>query len=124
MQSTEIRLVRLVLASIWLTTSALSLGLYPVEQSLTLLNRTGLQGQSAISALVLGAATDAFMGLATLFRPSRALWLAQGMLVVAYTSIITYALPEFWLHPFGPILKNLAVLTLIWLLFKHQQEAT
>ena len=64
--------------------------------------------------------SGAALGLLTVFRPSRFLWQAQAMLIGAYTLIISVWLPEFWLHPFGPVLKNLPVLMLLWLLNKNE----
>jgi hypothetical protein len=34
-----------------------------------------------------------------------------------YTIIITFKLPEFWLHPYGPILKNLPMLAALYMLY-------
>jgi hypothetical protein len=43
----------------------------------------------------------------------------QALLIVAYTAIISVRLPGFWLHPYGPLTKNLpllaAIATLAWL---------
>jgi hypothetical protein len=50
-------------------------------------------------------------------RDRRVLWLVQMMLIVGYTIIISIGLPEFWLHPYGPILKNLPMLAAIYLLY-------
>jgi DoxX-like family len=58
--------------------------------------------------------------LLTVFAPSKTLWQAQALLVLIYTVVISIYLPEFWLHPFGPILKNIPFLTLLWLLYKHE----
>lgn len=119
MDATDRRLIRLTLAAMWLATGALSLGIYPRADSLSLLERIGLHGTTALITLYLAAALDIVLGLLTLFRPSQFLWQAQAMLIVAYTLIISLWLPEFWLHPFGPILKNLPVLMLLWLLNKY-----
>lgn len=119
MDATDRRLIRLTLAAMWLATGALSLGIYPRADSLSLLERVGLHGTTALITLYLAAALDIVLGLLTLFRPSQFLWQAQAMLIVAYTLIISLWLPEFWLHPFGPILKNLPVLMLLWLLNKY-----
>jgi hypothetical protein len=40
--------------------------------------------------------------------------------VLGYTAIITVALPEQWLHPYGPVVKNLPLLAAILAL--HQLE--
>lgn len=120
MDATDLRLMRLTLAAMWLVTGALSLGIYPQAESLDLLERVGLQGAIAAATLYLAATLDIAPGLLTVFRPGRFLWQAQAMLIVAYTLIISLWLPEFWLHPFGPVLKNLPVLMLLWLLDKNE----
>lgn len=120
MDAADRRLIRLTLAAMWLTTGALSLGIYPQTDSLGLLERVGLHGATALTTLYLAAALDIALGLLTLFRPGKALWQAQFALIVIYTLIISLWLPEFWLHPFGPILKNLPVLMLLWLLYKSE----
>ncbi|MEK8032846.1 DoxX-like family protein [Ideonella sp. DXS29W] len=62
------------------------------------------------------AAVDLLLGAATLARPGKALWWAQIGLIVLYTVIISWKLPEFWLHPYGPVLKNLPILAALSLL--------
>jgi hypothetical protein len=36
--------------------------------------------------------------------------------VLGYTLIITIQLPEHLTHPFGPIVKNLPILVVLWML--------
>lgn len=122
MNTVETRSIRLTLSAVWLVTGALSLGIYPLEDSLALLSRIGLVGTSALLALYLGAITDIALGLLTLFVRSKSLWIVQGLLILAYTLIISIGMPEFWLHPFGPLLKNLPILLLLWLLYQHAGE--
>lgn len=108
----------MALATIWLVTGLLSLGIYPEQQSLELIARLGLFDTPARVMLYLAAALNIMLGLLTIFLPQKKLWLLQALLVLIYTLLITVWLPEFWLHPFGPILKNIAVLTLLWLLYR------
>lgn len=119
MNSADLRLVRVTLAVIWVMTGILSLGIYPRQNSLDLLSRVGLHGESALPALYLAAAIDIALGLLTLLIRKKILWAFQALLICLYTLIITFWLPEFWLHPFGPVLKNLAVLMLLWLLYRY-----
>ena len=114
----EIKIIRMSLATIWLVTGFLSLGIYPEQQSLELLARLGLYDSPARIVLYLAAVLNIIFGLLTLFVTQKTLWLFQVLLVLIYTLLIAVWLPEFWLHPFGPILKNIAVLTLIWLLYR------
>ena len=108
------------MALIWLFTAVVSLWLYPVQSSLSLLNAVGLHGALASTALYAGISIDILLGIGSLSFPSRTLWVIQAAVIAAYTLIITIALPEFWFHPFGPLLKNLAVLALLWLLYRHE----
>ncbi len=111
--------LRWSIALVWIWTGVVSLGLYPRAESLALLARTGLTGALADVALYGAAALDLFLGAATLLmRRRRWLWIAQFVLILAYTIIITIKLPEFWLHPYGPILKNLPLLACIALLYR------
>jgi uncharacterized protein YbjT (DUF2867 family) len=112
-------LLRWSIALVWIWTGIVSLGLYPRAASLDLLARTGLTGALADVALYSAAALDLAFGAATLLMQRRRwLWLAQFALILAYTIIITFKLPEYWLHPYGPILKNLPLLACIALLYR------
>ncbi|HUP98813.1 MAG TPA: SDR family oxidoreductase [Usitatibacter sp.] len=109
------------IAFVWLATAAVSAGLYPVADSLQLLARVGLTGKHALVALYGAALLDLVMGIATLaLRRRRALWVTQAVLMLGYTAIITFALPEQWLHPYGPVTKNLPMLAALW--FLHATE--
>jgi DoxX-like family len=120
MQSPDIRLMRYSLAIVWIVTGILSFGIYPQQDSFALLARIGIEGSAASAALYLGSTANIVFGLMTLFAPSKTLWQVQAALVIIYTVVISIYLPEFWLHPFGPILKNIPFLTLLWLLCKHE----
>jgi len=84
----------------------------------------GLRGSLAKAALYTASAFDLVLGLATLASfalraaARRLLWLAQIVLMLGYTVIITVWLPEQWLHPFGPILKNVVLLATLVLLYR------
>ncbi len=117
---TALPLLRLAMAFVWLWTAAVSLGLFPVEDSLELLRRTGLPEAATVPALYGAALLDLCFGVLTLAwrGPGRRwLWLGQMALILGYTAILTVRLPEFWLHPFGPLSKNLPMLAALALLY-------
>lgn len=120
MHPIEIQITRYALAAVWLVTGIISLGIYPVEDSLKLLARVGFHGTFAVVTLYFEALLDIAIGLLTLTKPSQWLWRLQTTIIVGYTAVISVFLPEFWLHPFGPLLKNLPILTLLWLLYRHE----
>jgi len=110
-------LLRVSIAAMWFIAAIVSLGPYPVERSLALLVSIGLPAAVAPLALYGAAALDFALGVLTLWpRRARALWNVQIALVIAYTLIISWRLPELWLEPFGPVAKNLPILALLLVL--------
>ncbi len=115
--------LRMSLAAVWLVAGIVSMGVYPVDESYALLARVGITGSIAPVALYGAAALDFAFGLGTLFlHRRRLLWIAQVTLIGVYTITITFFLPEFWLHPFGPLIKNLPILAVILLLYELEKH--
>jgi uncharacterized protein YbjT (DUF2867 family) len=116
-------LLRVTLGLLWLVTGLLSLGIYPLEDSYTLLARLGLVGIPATVALYGAAVLDIGLGLATLAR-YRIQWvgLTQVALMLGYSLLISLGLSELWLHPFGPVTKNipLIVATLVMMVLERR----
>lgn len=114
-------LLRASVALVWIGSGVVSLGLYPVEESLAMLARVGLAHPwvlygAAFLDIALGAAVYAV-------KRRRWLWRLQIALIVAYSAIIAVWLPELWLHPFGPLLKNLPMLATILALHELEERA-
>jgi uncharacterized protein YbjT (DUF2867 family) len=111
-------MLRISIALVWIWTGIVSLGLYPTQDSYELLARVGV-GPALAPLMLYGAAVlDLLVGLATLVMSRLGwLWLLQLAVILGYTVIITFKLPEFWLHPYGPLSKNLVMLAAIYLLY-------
>lgn len=115
-------MLQLSLAAVWLVTAWVSLFSFPQQESHALLARTGVP--AALQPLMLWGASlaDLALGLLTLaagwlsWRARRTLWWAQIALIGFYSFVITLRLPEFWAHPYGPMLKNLPIFALLVLL--------
>ena len=117
-------LLRITIALMWLWTGVVSLGLYPVQASYELLAQVGLSGRAAVAALYGAALLDIAFGVATLtMRKRRTLWVLQLATIIAYTALITVYLPTFWLHPYGPILKNLPVVAAIYAMYALEEPS-
>jgi hypothetical protein len=98
----------------WIWTALVSLGLYPVQDSLALLGKVGLHGFAASCSLYGAALLDLLMGLWVLTgKKTRLAVRTQLVLILSYTAILSFFIPELWLHPFGPLLKNIPVMMLI-----------
>ncbi len=93
-----------------------------MQASYELLARSGVP--AALAPLMLyGAATfDLLLGLAILLVRRRWVWGMQLALVGFYTVYIALRLPEFLLHPYGPLTKNLPMLAAIWLLYELEEK--
>jgi hypothetical protein len=113
--------LRWTVVVVWLWTAIVSSVVYPAELSYDLLARTGIPPGLRPLMLYGASAFDLAMGLGILFLPRRGrrwLWLAQLALIGFYTVVIALKLPEFLVHPYGPLIKNLPMLAAIWLLYE------
>jgi hypothetical protein len=98
------------LVAVWVGSGLASFCVTP-SQANTLLAGLGLSGCSALAVAWAGAALDVVLGLALLrARWRRLVLIAQLAVMITYTALATVALPALWADPFGPLLKNLAVL--------------
>jgi uncharacterized protein YbjT (DUF2867 family) len=114
--------LRFSIAAVWIATAIVSFGLFPVEDSYRLLQRTGIPAQLQPLMLYGAAGFDLALGLGILLlRRRRWLWLAQLALIGFYSIVIAWRLPEFLLHPYGPLTKNLPMLAAIWLLYELEE---
>jgi uncharacterized protein YbjT (DUF2867 family) len=109
-------LLRWTVAAMWIVTGLVSLAVYPAADSYALLARAGISGNAAPVALVGASLLDIVLGIAALAVRRRIVWWAQIALIVLYTAVITWRLPEYWAHPYGPVLKNLPILAALLLL--------
>jgi uncharacterized protein YbjT (DUF2867 family) len=116
-------ILRWSIGAVWIITAIVSFGLYPPAQSYALLARTGIPPGLQPLMLYGAAAFDLLLGLGTLLlRRRRWLWRAQLALIGFYTVVIAIRLPEFLLHPYGPLSKNLPMLAAIWLLYQLDED--
>jgi uncharacterized protein YbjT (DUF2867 family) len=104
-------LLRLSIAFLWIWSGIVSIFFFPAEQSYQFLEASGITEDVAPIMLYGLALMDIVLGLATLFAYRiRLLILFQLTIIFLYSLTITFTLPEFWLHPFGPVLKNIPLL--------------
>lgn len=81
-----------------------------VEQRRNWLLQCGLSAPFAEPVLLAASLTDAVLGASVLLMRRQWIWPAQLVVVLCYTAIMRWRLPWFWMHPFGPLSKNLLVL--------------
>lgn len=110
-------LLRASLSLTWLYTAYVSLFVFPQAASLDLLLRAHVPAALAPASLYAAAALDAALGLGMWVRRwRRAAYMVQIGVVLFYSVVIGLWLPEYWAHPYGPMIKNLPLLALTLLL--------
>jgi uncharacterized protein YbjT (DUF2867 family) len=116
-------LLRLSIALVWLWTGWVSAFVYPVADSYRMLEQVGMP-QMLHSIVLYGAsALDFALGVATLICwRLRLVIYCQVALMLSYMAVITVALPEYWMHPFGPLIKNLPLLAASFVLLALEEE--
>lgn len=115
--------LRWSIAMVWIATAIVSAGVYPVADSYELLARTGIPQELRPLMLYGASALDLCFGFGILLlKRRRWLWLAQLLLIGFYTVVIALRLPEFLVHPYGPLTKNLPMLAAIWLLNQVERK--
>jgi hypothetical protein len=108
--------LRASLVVVWLLTALVSV-LELQGQSRALLAASGVPPGLCANALVIaGAGLDMVVGLLLWRRPSRAVYALAAANVVLMTAVATVLLPGLWLHPLGPLTKNLPILAVLWTL--------
>ena len=116
--------LRFSLGFLWLW-SGVQPALTAVDVSLDLLGRTGIAAEWQAAAFYTSSVLDVFFGILcfTKFRNYRLLWLAQFVVVLGYSMIVACRLPEMWLHPFAPLVKNVPILAALWVLGSRHERA-
>ncbi len=117
-------LLRLSIAFLWIWSGVVSIFFFPAEQSYQFLAASGITGHAAPFMLYGLAIMDIVIGCMTLTAYRiRPLILFQLTIIFLYTLMITFTLAEFWLHPFGPVLKNipLFITLLVYLILEGEK---
>jgi hypothetical protein len=116
MTPAERSFLRLSLVFVWLWTAVVSV--WELQgQSRALLVAGGVSNTEVANALVLaGAALDAILGLWLLLRPTCTAYLLALATMVLMTLVATVLSPYLWLHPLGPLSKNVPIAVVLWVL--------
>ena len=127
MNHASARLLRASLVVVWLATAVVSVWeLHGQSRELLAGLPTAWAGGHApwlpTAIILAGAAADAVLGLWLALRPGRMAYGAALLIMLAMTLLATAIHPAWWLHPFGPLTKNLPIAAILWVLL--QDEAT
>lgn len=127
MNRASAQLLRASLVVVWLATAVVSVWeLHGQSRELLAgLPTAWTEGNTSwlpTAIILAGAAADAVLGLWLALRPGRKAYGAALLMMLAMTLLATAIQPAWWLHPFGPLTKNLPIAAILWVLL--QDEAT
>jgi hypothetical protein len=115
-----LRTLRLSLVAVWLVTGVVSL----IElhgQSADLLKSAGLTQPFWIDALIWGGAgLDLLLGFALWWVPRKSVYGIALASMCLMTLIATLLSPSLWLHPLGPLLKNIPIAAVLYALIRAE----
>jgi len=112
-QNSLMKYTKYSLAFLWTFTGLTSIFFTP-EVGYEILANANITGIMANTAIYLGGLADIIIGLwmITSFK-TQLCCIVQVAFIVAYSIFLTFIDPSFWLHPFGPITKNIPIIVLI-----------
>lgn len=127
-KTSELNLLQYSLAAIWIITAVVS---YWDAQQVNGLGRqwllqNGLESRDWQNVVIgAGILWDALLGLLLLVAKKQS-WiygLALGGTILM-TLLATWLTPQIWLHPMGPLFKNLVIWAALWVLLKSSRRST
>ena len=115
-------LLRLLIGFVWIWSGVVSAFLYPQPLALELLHEVGVPVGLDVPLLYFASFLDIVIGILTLvgYRLQAVLNL-QLLVIGVYTLLLSFLAPYHWLHPFGPVLKNLPLLVSIYILSRLEK---
>lgn len=110
------------LAFLWLFTGITSVYFSP-EIGYKILASADITGSLADIAVYAGGMLDMVLGL-WVVTSLQTKWccIVQISIISLYTVLLTFIDASFWLHPFGPITKNIPIIVLIFLVMNNKVE--
>jgi len=114
--------LRYSLVLVWVWTGVVSL-LELQGQSADILTAAGIQSEAMRHWLIgAGAIFDLAIGLWLFFKPGRLVYALAFIGMCAMTLVASILLPSLWLHPLGPLSKNLPIAAGLWVLYLAQSK--
>jgi len=105
------------LSLLWIFTGLTSL-FFARDIGYQTLANVGIDGFLASFLIGAGGLVDILLGLWLLSRKQlRLCCITQVLIIVTYTLLLSMIAPSYWLHPFGPVTKNIPILVLIGLVY-------
>ena len=116
------RALRLSIVFVWLWTALVSMWEFHGTSADLLAGIGAYPTWIKPSLIASGALTDLLLGLWLWRRPSCTAYAWAGALMLVMTALATLISPELWLHPLGPLSKNLPIAAALWVLWQDAKR--
>lgn len=114
--------IRFSLSFLWVFTGITS-GFFAQDIGYEILAGGKITGSLASFCIFSGSILDVFIGVWLLTgKWLKFCYLVQLVVIAFYSLLLTILAPEFWLHPFGPLTKNLPLLAMIYYLYNRESK--
>ena len=117
------RVAHASLVFVWLWTAFVSLWEFHGSSQQLLAAIAAYPAWVTQGLILSGAAVDLLIGLWLWLRPGRAAYATAGWVMGLMTLLATALQPDLWLHPLGPLSKNLPIAALLFLLWQSSLPA-
>ena len=115
--------LRLILVFVWLATAIVSFG-WQDTQGIKLLNDAGLHYLKINKLIIVtGALLDALLGILLLLKPSTFVYKICLWSMIAMSVIASILSPSLWLHPLGPLTKNVPIAIALLILINAKNDS-
>ncbi|WP_444996974.1 DoxX-like family protein [Aliikangiella sp. IMCC44359] len=113
MSSTQQKYIRFSLAFVWIFT-ALTSAFFDKATGAKVLSQININGALSDALIYTASTLDFIIGVWIISNKKAQLCCQiQIVTIFLFTILLTVIAPQFWLHPFGPLTKNVPMLTLI-----------
>ena len=117
-----IKAAKYSLAFLWIFTGLVSSVFVP-GIGFNILKSAGISGELASFFVYGGSLVDILIGIWILTNKGmKWCYRIQIAVILTFTLLLTIIDPSYWLHPFGPLTKNIPILALIFILLKHEEQ--
>ncbi len=112
---------RLSLSFLWIITGITST-FFAKDIGYDVLAKAGITGSFANFAIVSASVLDIAIGIWLLIgRNLQGCYLLQLLVITVYTILLSVIDASFWLHPFGPLTKNIPLMIMIYWLYRKEK---
>lgn len=111
----------LSISFIWLWSGISSLVSW--NESYGLMTEIGANHPYSLWLIYLGSFADIILGIIIFWKSKREqILLVQVLFILIYTTILSVLAPQYWLHPFGVLSKNIPLIALIFYLYQSKES--